>query len=117
MIALEEIKGALSCVFTADTGKDAAIKKEIINAIFGTHSWTAVEDMGIEALEWGMRVAVKMKHLAITHRPEDRDALLRLVEQAKDEVRDELAPSLGKGSAPTFEDEEELEVETAEMPF
>jgi len=35
-IACEEIKGSLSCVWSAATGKDAAVKTEVINALFGT---------------------------------------------------------------------------------
>lgn len=87
VIALEEIKGALACVFTADTGKDAAAKKEIINEVFGTHSWTAVEKLHLEALEWGMRVCRKLKQLVIDNPPTDRDSLLKLTQQAKADLK------------------------------
>lgn len=90
-IALEEIKGALGCVWTAATGKDAAVKTEVINAIFGTHSWTAVESMPVDIVERGASVCLKMKQLAFHHLPADRDELLVLVKCAKDEFADELA--------------------------
>ena len=88
-IALEEIKGSLGCVWTAATGKDAAVKLEVINELFQTHSWTAVEKLDAEALEYGARVCVRMKNLAITKAPADRDGLMNLVKQAKDEIHDE----------------------------
>jgi hypothetical protein len=90
-VACEEIKGALSCVFTADTGKDAATKKEVINALFDTHSWSAVERLDPDALEYGAQVCRRMKDLALVNMPQDRAALLSLVQQAKDEIHDEQA--------------------------
>jgi len=50
-IACEEIKGALGCVWSAATGKNAAVETEVINALFGTHSWTAVEKLPPDVLE------------------------------------------------------------------
>lgn len=87
--AFENIKGALSCVFTAATGKDAAFKLEIINSIFGTHSWTEVERMEPEALEHGARVSLRVKDFCVSNQPQNRDSLLVAVEQAKAEIRDE----------------------------
>jgi hypothetical protein len=52
-IASEEIKGSLGCVWSAATGKDAAVKTEVINALFGTHSWTAFEKLPPDVLEDG----------------------------------------------------------------
>ena len=114
-IALEEIKGALGCVWTAATGKDAAAKSEVINALFGTHSWTAVERLHPDLLEDGARVCVRMKNLAISNMPQDREALLNLVKQAQDEIRDEKAnPESGLIITP----EEAATVgQTAAFPF
>ena len=64
-IACQEIKGSLGCVWSAATGKDAALKTEVINALFGTHSWTAVEKLPPDILENGAKVCVRMKNLAI----------------------------------------------------
>jgi hypothetical protein len=89
-IACEEIKGALGCVWSAATGKDAALKTEVINALFNTHSWSAVERLDPDTLEAGARVAVRMKNLAISHMPQTRDELLGLVKQAQDEISDEV---------------------------
>jgi len=94
-IASEEIKGALGCVWSAATGKDAAVKTEVINALFGTHSWTAVEKLPPDILEDGAKVCVRMKNLAISQMPQDRAALLSLVKQAQDEIRDERANPFG----------------------
>ena len=77
-IASEEIKGALGCVWSASTGKDAAVKTEVINALFGTHSWTAVEKLPPDVLEDGAKVCVRMKNLAISQMPLDRVRVLRL---------------------------------------
>lgn len=108
-VALEEIKGALGCVFTADIGKDKAAKTEIINEVFGTHSWTAVEKLGLEALEWGSRVCRKLKQLCIDTPPADRDGLLNLVSQAKADAKFEegLPQNVVK----------QLEVQLEDMPF
>jgi hypothetical protein len=94
-IACEEIKGSLGCVWSAATGKDAALKTEVINALFGTHSWTAVEKLHPEILENGAKVCVRMKNLAIAQMPQDRAALLNLVQQAQNEIRDEQQNPLG----------------------
>lgn len=90
-IALEEIKGALQCVWSAATGKDAAVKTEVLNAIFGTHSWTAVEGLYVEKVEQGARICVKTKQLAqaAPKLPDNTAAVLALVEQAKTECEDE----------------------------
>ena len=37
------------------------MKTEVINALFGTHSWTAVEKMNPDVLEDGAKVCVRMK--------------------------------------------------------
>jgi hypothetical protein len=110
--ACEEIKGALSCVFTADTGKDAATKKEIINALFETHSWTAVEQLDPEALEYGAQVCRRMKGLALIQMPKDRQELLNLVKQAKDEIHDEQIHSVN--GQPIVD---AMEAEANELPF
>lgn len=96
-IALEEIKGSLGCVWAGATGNDAKLKTEIINALFGTHSWTAVESKPVEELEHGATVCLRMKTLALHAMPPDREALLNLVKQATDEIEDEIAnPPMGR---------------------
>ena len=93
----EEIKNSLSCVWSAATGKDATVKIEVINALFGTHSWTAVEKMDPEILKEGASVCVRMKNLALHHLPVDRNELLDLVKKAQDEIEDEkVNPPEGK---------------------
>ena len=114
-IAIEEIKGALGCVWTAATGKDAAVKAEVINALFGTHSWTAVERLHPDLLEDGAKVCVRMKNLAISAMPADRDGLLNLVKQAQDEIQDENA---SPASDLTITQEEAAAVgQSASFPF
>ena len=82
-------------MWSAATGKDAAVKTEVINALFGTHSWTAVEKMNPDILEDGAKICVRMKNLAISQMPQDREALLRLVKQAQGEMREERENPLG----------------------
>ena len=96
-IALEEIKGALGCVWTAATGKDAAAKGEVINALFGTHSWTAVETMPADVVERGATVCVKMKELALDNMPADREQLLTLVKRAHEAVTNQPAEAVSSG--------------------
>ena len=96
-IALEEIKGSLACVWAGATGKDATVKLEVINALFGTHSWTAVETMPADILEKAATICVKMKALALHKLPADRDELLALTKQATDEINDEaMNPPAGR---------------------
>ena len=54
-------------------------------------TWTAVEKLPPDVLEDGAKVCVRMKNLAISQMPQDRAALLNLVKQAQDEIRDEHA--------------------------
>jgi hypothetical protein len=96
-IACEEIKGSLGCVWSAATGKDAAAKGEVINSLFGTHSWSAVETMNPDILEKGATICVRMKNLALNKMPNDRTELLALVKQATDEINDELANPMSAG--------------------
>lgn len=88
--AVEEIRGSLGCVFTASTGKDAAFKLEVINFIFGTHSWGEVESLPADTTELGARICRRLKELCVQTPPVDRNALLALAEQAKKEVREEV---------------------------
>ncbi len=57
--------------WSAATGKDAAVKTEVINALFGTHSWTAVEKIDPDVLEDGaeFRAYEEPGHLADASRP------------------------------------------------
>lgn len=55
-IALEEIKGELVAVFPSRDQDSIKIKTDITNAIFGTRSWTAVEEMDLDDLEEGLAV-------------------------------------------------------------
>jgi hypothetical protein len=96
-IAAEEIKNSLSIVWTAATGKDAGIKLEVIDALFETTSWSKVEQLDPVTLEYGAKVCRTMKALALLKMPANREELLNLVKQAKDEVHDEqLNPVNGK---------------------
>ena len=81
-IALEEIKNNLTCIWTAATGKDAALKLEVLNRLFGTTSWTAVEGMKLDVLQRGAQIAVAMKNAAVVNMPPDRTAVLALAEEA-----------------------------------
>ena len=95
-IALEEIKNSLGCVWTAATGKDAAIKTEVLNKLFGTHSWTAVEGMKLDVLQRGAQIAVAMKTAAVKQMPADRDAVLALADEAAKFVDEKAAPKTGE---------------------
>ena len=52
-IALEEIKGELTAAFPGLDKESKSIKTDLINAVFNTRSWTAVEEMKLgELQEW-----------------------------------------------------------------
>ena len=94
-IAWEEIKGALSCVWSAASGKDATTKTEVLNAMFGTHSTTAIEAMQPEKLQRGANIAIVMKNAALAKMPADRAEVLALVASATAEVDKSTAAPAG----------------------
>jgi hypothetical protein len=116
-IATEEIKNSLGCVWTAATGKDASVKTEVINALFGTHSWTAVEKLDVQPLEFGAQICRRMKDLAFVKMPADRAELLALVEQAKQEVRDEQQSPVKKPNGAVPAVQPPLTTEEEALPF
>jgi hypothetical protein len=94
-VAAEEIKGALTAVWGAATGKDAQAKGEVLNVIFETRSWTSVEGMKMETLEWGARVCKKLVALARNAKDLDKlENLIEVIKQAKAEIADEDADPL-----------------------
>jgi hypothetical protein len=94
-VAAEEIKGALTAVWGAATGKDAQAKGEVLNVIFETRSWTAVENMKVETLEWGARVCKRLVDLARNATELDKlEKLIEVIKQAKAEIADEDADPL-----------------------
>lgn len=96
-IALEEIKNNLTCIWTAATGKDAALKLEVINRLFGTTSWSAVEGMKLDVLQRGAQIAVAMKNAAVVNMPADRTAVLALAEEAAKFVDEKTKPAPADG--------------------
>lgn len=87
--ALDEIKSHLGRVFTASTGKDAAFKSEILNEIFGKASWTGLESMTADELEYGLKVCKRIVSLSQVKEPAKREELISIVDQAKKEIHDE----------------------------
>jgi hypothetical protein len=50
-IALEEIQAEIVKMYPSQGAEDKKAKADLIEALFGTRSWTAVESMGLEKLE------------------------------------------------------------------
>lgn len=116
--AVEEVRGSLGCVFTASTGKDAAFKLEVINFIFGTHSWGEVESLAADTIELGARICRRLKDLCVQNPPIDRNSLLTLAKQAKEEVVDEVKAEqqLTNGHAQPVVNAMDIP-ESVELPF
>jgi len=55
-IALEEIQGEIAAAFPGQDKDSKKIKTELVFAVFGTRSWTAVEEMGLNPLQEGLAV-------------------------------------------------------------
>jgi len=55
-IALEEIQGEIAAAYPGQDKDSKAIKTDLVHAVFGTRSWTAVEEKKLEELERGLAV-------------------------------------------------------------
>ena len=64
-IALEEIKGELTASFPGLDKESKSIKTDLLNAVFGTRSWTAVEEMPLNDLQEGLAVIREAVHVVI----------------------------------------------------
>lgn len=62
-IALEEIKGELTANFPGLDKESKAIKTDLLNAVFNTRSWTAVEEMKLDELQEGLVVIREAVHV------------------------------------------------------
>lgn len=55
-IALEEIQGEIAAAFPGMDKESKQIKTDLVHAVFGTRSWTAVEEKKLDELERGLAV-------------------------------------------------------------
>ena len=55
-IACEEIEGLLTVTYPSQGAADKSAKLEIVNRVFGTRSWAAVQAMSSESLKGGLAV-------------------------------------------------------------
>ncbi len=55
-IALEEIQGEIAAAYPGQDKDSKAIKTDLVHAVFGTRSWTAVEEKKLPDLERGLAV-------------------------------------------------------------
>lgn len=53
-IALEEFDGTLNVLWPDSTAKSKALKNLLVETVFGTRSWSAVENKSVEALDAGL---------------------------------------------------------------
>lgn len=105
-IAAEEIQGSMVALFP---GQDAASKKakaDLLDALFATRSWTAVESKSVEALEHGVKVLRRVEDMiksdGITPTEEEFRALLAAAMTEKTELKledDQLPESIAPKAA------------------
>lgn len=62
-IALEEIKGELTAAFPGMDKESKTVKTDLVNAVFNTRSWTAVEEMKLDELQEGLAVIREAVHV------------------------------------------------------
>ena len=55
-ICLEEIQGELTAAFPGQDKESKTIKTDLVHAVFGTRSWTSVEERKLDELERGLAV-------------------------------------------------------------
>lgn len=59
-ITLEEIQGELIAAYPGSDKASKTIKTDVVNAVFGTRSWTAVEEKELGELEIGLKIIRKV---------------------------------------------------------
>jgi hypothetical protein len=89
-IALEEIKGHISAIYSATSGIQQTLKGDLLHEVFGTRSWTKVESLALDVLQSGQRICKRFEQNARAKAPEDRDGVVEAVKQAKDELAADL---------------------------
>lgn len=55
-ITLEEIQGEMVAGFPGQDKESKQIKTDLVHAVFGTRSWTAVEEMSTDDLAYGLKI-------------------------------------------------------------
>jgi hypothetical protein len=68
-IVLEEIDGTLRKLWPGETAKEKALRALVIETLFETRSWKAVEGKSLEALERGLLVLHRFEHESTHDKP------------------------------------------------
>lgn len=85
-IALEEIENTLVLLWPGQDQKSKRIKLLVIEALFGTRSWEAVQQQTIEQMELGLRALRELESVQSTAQFSEEAAILGLVRECMTKI-------------------------------
>lgn len=110
-IATEEIQGVLTALWPGQDHGSKKIKADILEVLFKTRSWTAIEKMGVGDLEFNTRVLKAFEELSKPLMEQgkhlDWNSILEKLADAREMIRNALSP----GAV------ESTKKENGELPF
>lgn len=90
-IATEEIQGTLVALWPGQDAASKRVKQAVIETLFDTRSWTAVESKSVEALEDGLKILRAYEAAAAAsaeHNANDLTSAVALLEMCKSRARE-----------------------------
>jgi hypothetical protein len=78
-IAAEEVAGIIRALWAGETAVDKKMRQTILFGLFGTYSWTAIENESIDKLDRGVEILRTFKDSAAREMPDSPERLLELL--------------------------------------
>jgi len=91
-IALEEIEGSLVTIWPGQDAKSKEMKRVAVEFLFGTRSWTAVENKSLADLELGLSTLVLFEKDVVggSDALTDRETCTKLLARCRDKALEEI---------------------------
>lgn len=91
-IALEEIQGTLVAIWPGQTAAEKAAKQTVLEEIFETRSWTAVESKPLVQLQSAVKILQRLEAGLRDNAPESIEGLKKLVDHCVEATFAEITP-------------------------
>jgi hypothetical protein len=101
-IASEEVAGILAHLWSGQTAVEKKIRQSLLNELFGTFSWTAIENEQVDKLETAVAMLRDFQQTAEVRLPDSPDAAVELLRG----IRTELYAPTVDAPAVAVEDEQ-----------
>ncbi|MCK4306082.1 MAG: AAA family ATPase [Candidatus Eisenbacteria sp.] len=87
-IALEEIEEEIKAAYPGSDKASKAVKTDLVNAVFGTRSWTAISEMRLDDLQHGLGIVRAALKILVAQEEPDVEGTVEAVQHEKTEAED-----------------------------